>query len=76
MTGTTRTIHGLPIYWTDDKWVTHSCQKRRLSRAFFLFEPTADVTFPQTQRRPPNRATVYPVRSPRGQCPLVTQSSP
>lgn len=36
MTGTTRTIHGLPIYWTDDKWVTHSCQGAEVEPGIFL----------------------------------------
>ncbi|KAB0269086.1 hypothetical protein [Microvirga brassicacearum] len=36
MTGTTRTIKGLPIYWTDDVWVTHSCVRAEAVPGVFL----------------------------------------
>jgi hypothetical protein len=36
VTTPTRTIGGLPIYWTDKEWVTHSCQRVEAVPGIFL----------------------------------------
>ena len=36
MSNAKRTLDGLPIYWTDGSWVTHSCQRAEVEPGVFL----------------------------------------